>query len=478
MAHGAGSTPTVDATLDAFTDFTVTFDPRTAPPEAMRRAHDILIDTIGCVYGGREAPGATVGLAFPALPADGAAGVVLTRTEQLPIDVAAFVNSSMLRFLDYNDTLRVSHPSDMLGALLAVTHVTRPTLEDLLGAIVVAYEVFHRLSERMLHMTPEDGFVVEPYTLDQGYAVAVGGAAGLARLMGLDAERTRHALSFAATNGTPLRATRSGQLSNYKGVATAVSARHAVFCAHMAAQGLTAPEGPFEGRHGIVELLTGTAGPFGLEPLPGAPGAADGRAAWGILHTQLKYFPCTANTQIGVWAALELRGLVDAADVTRITLHTCEFLHHESGVEAAKWRPTTRETADHSLPYVVAHALRHGGVGVGSYTPEHLNDPETLRVMDTIEVVVDDDIEAAWPGVLQVRAVAETRDGTTHTVHVQDPKGTSANFFTAEDLRTKFVALATPVIGAEAAEAAHRAVADAASDTPVADIVAALTPQG
>ncbi len=455
----------MDATLDAVVDFTCTLEPRRVPEPVLRLAHDILLDSVGCAFGGRDSVGAKVGLAFPALPAPGSPGLVLTRSEPAPLDVAAFVNTAMIRALDYNDTLGVSHPSDMIGALLAVTHVARPTLDDVLGAIVVAYEVFARITDRMLGMTPQGGFVVDPYTIDQGYAAAVGATAGLARLMSLSEEQTRHAISFAATNGTPLRATRSGQLSNYKGVATAVSSRHAVFSTHMAAAGMTAPEGPFEGRHGIVELLTGTAGPFGLEPF----------GTWGIERTQLKYFPCTANTQVGVWAALELRGLVDAADITALELHTCAFLRHESGVEAAKWRPTTRETADHSLPYVVAHALRHGSLTNDAYAPAHLADPATLALMDTITVTIDPDIEAAWPGTLQIRAVARTADGGTHTVHVADPKGTGRNFFTEEDLRTKFVALASGVLSPEDADAAYRELADAEPTDPFADLIGPLT---
>jgi 2-methylcitrate dehydratase len=106
----------------------------------------------------------------------------------------------------------------------------------------------------------------------------------------------------------------------------------------------------FEGRHGYIEIMEGKAGPMNLEPF----------GTWAVRRTNLKFFPATANTQIGIWCAKELRKGLDLTQLSEIMLHTSRFLWHESGREPAKWVPTTHETADHRLPYTFTMALLVG----------------------------------------------------------------------------------------------------------------------
>ena len=287
----------------------------------------------------------------------------------------------------------------------------------------------------------------QPWTLDQGYCVAIGATGGICHLLALSREETTHAISFAAANGVPLRVSRAGELSHYKGVATAVSSRHAVFCVHMARSGMTAPSAPFDGRHGIVELMRGKAGPLNLPAFD----------TWELLKTRLKYFPVAYNTQIGIWAALELRKQVDYPRLEKITLYTSWFLKHESGSEPAKWDPRTRETADHSLPYIFSRALQDGTVNINTFDPDKFLDPKIRTLMNKVTVEEDDAIEAEWPGVIQAKLDAVDRDGKTYHIHIRNPRGHELNPLTPGEIEMKFMRLTEPALGRDGAAAAFRA---------------------
>ena len=351
------------------------------PGPVLDRCREIMVDSLACAVGGRDCIGAQVAKSFPAHPA-GEAGAVIGVAGGAAIDNAAFWNTAMIRYLDFNDTLSYGHPSDMIGALVAMS--AGVSGERMLTAMAVAYEIFSRLAEAVL-ATP-------PLSMDLGYAVAVGAAAGLSHLLDLPRDTTAHAVSLAATNGVTLRASRAGELSHFKGAATAVSARHAVFCVHMARAGMTAPSAPFDGRHGIVELIHGKAGPLNL------PAFAPASGTWNLLRTWLKFYPVAYNSQLGIWAALALREQVAPDALESVSLHAQHYLAHESGSEPAKWDPRTRETADHSLPYIFARTLRDGTFGVESFEMDKVLDPSLRGLMNKIRVAFDPVMEAGLSG--------------------------------------------------------------------------------
>ncbi|OZI34226.1 hypothetical protein CAL29_11825 [Bordetella genomosp. 10] len=428
----------MDQALEQITDFTASVRPEDLPADVIEHVTGVLVDTLACAMASRDCPGARAAAAVPDLPRD-AGGTVIGSTAVATLGMAAFWNTSMIRYLDYNDTFTGGHPSDILGALIAVAGARHLPGRTLLSGIAVSYEIFHRISLRHRSYRKDHGALVDYLSIDQGFAVAIGAAAGIAHMLGYDRDRIRTAVSLAATNGLPLRASRSGELSHYKGVATAVSTRQAVFACQLAENGLTGPSDPFEGRHGFIEVMEGKAGPMNLEPF----------GEWAVLRSGLKYFPATANCQIGIWAALKLREGLDLDEVQEVVLHTSRFLRHESGSEPAKWAPTTRETADHSLPYVVAVALLEGDVTLAAYTDEALSSPKVRQMMQKISVAVDEQIEAEWPGIIQIRATVKLADGTTRKVHAANPKGTYRNPMNREDIRIKFRHLVQPALGAD-----------------------------
>jgi 2-methylcitrate dehydratase len=404
--------------------------------DTVHAATQRLVDALGCALGAVDCEPAAIGRRLAAGQAPGNyPGAVLCHGGQVPVEAASFINTAMIRNLDFNDRYPGGHPSDCLGALLALAGATPVGGARFLAAMTVVYEIFARLS---------DGARLSRRGWDQGYAVAIATAAGMCNLLALSREATAHAIGITATSSLPLRVTRSGELTPWKNAATAYAVRNGVFAALLAAEGMIGPGNAFEGRNGLWENVTG---PFELVPFPGQGGTPL------TPKVQLKYWPVETNGQPVIWAALDLRSKVDPRDLKEIEVFTSKFTWFEIGSEPEKWDPRTRETADHSLPYMFARTLVDGPLKVTSFADAAVFDPGLRPLMAMIKVTVDDKIEALLPD-MALRVVATANDGARHTVEVGNPLGHPNNPMRDEHINEKFVALAEPVLGATRAQAA------------------------
>ena len=337
----------------------------------------------------------------------------------------------MIRNLDFNDRYPGGHPSDCLGALLALAGAMEVDGKRFLASMVVVYEIFARLS---------DAAKLSRQGWDQGYAIAIATAAGVCNLLRLGADATAHAVGIAATANLPLRVTRSGELTPWKNVATAYAARDGLFAALLAAEGMSGPANAFAGRNGLWEKVTG---PFELAPFPGRGGA------FLTPRVQLKYWPIETNGQPAVWAALELRSQVDPQALKEINVLTSKFTWFEIGSEPEKWDPRTRETADHSLPYIFARTLVDGPLRVSSFDDAAVLDPSLRPLMNKIKVIVDDEIESLSREKTVLRVAATSVNGARYNVEVVNPLGHPDNPMQDSHIEEKFLALAEPVLGSE-----------------------------
>lgn len=427
------------------------------PAEVMHRASQSLLDALGCALGGQGCEAARIGHRLIAGAAPHRyAGTLLGCTERGPAEEAAFVNTVMIRYLDFNDAWHAGHPSDMLGALLALAPASGADGRRLLTAMIIAYEAVMRLipPTRMR----EKGW-------DQGYNIGIATACGVGHLLGLTATQMQHAIAITAVSNVPLRATRAGQLSLWKGAATAFACRNAVFATLLAAEGMTGPEAAFEGRHGLWEQITGS---FQLEPFP------DHGGDWKLPLIRLKYWPVEYNAQAGVWAALNLRQELPAEAIARIDIATYWSAWHEIGSEAEKWDPRTRETADHSLPYIFARALVDGTITTAAFGPAAYGDPCLRPLMAKIAVREDAAIEARYPAEIVMRVEATGLDGSHHTVEITDPRGDNRNPMNDAEIDAKFRSLAAPILGearSDAALAAWRCIETASDLQPALDLL-------
>ena len=398
--------------------------------ESVHTATQRLVDSLGCALGAYDCEPAQIGRRLAAGQVPGKyPGYVLCFGDRLPAEAATFINSTMIRNFDFNDRYPGGHPSDCLGALLALAGAMNMDGKRFLASMSVVYEIFARLSDAT--RLSRNGW-------DQGYAIGIATAAGVCNLLRLSTEETAHAVGIAAASNLPLRVTRSGELTSWKNVATAYAARNGLFAALLAAEGMAGPGNAFDGRNGLWEKVTG---PFELAPFPNEGGA------YLMPRVQLKYWPIETNGQAAVWAALELRSKVKPSDVKAIDVFTSKFTWFEIGSEPEKWDPKTRETADHSLPYIFARAVVDGPIRVSSFSDEAVRDASLRSFMAKIKVIPDESIEALLPEKTLIRVIATTLDGTRHAVEVVNPLGHPDNPMQDKHIEEKFITLVEPVLG-------------------------------
>src|SRR5262249_17980207 len=180
---------------------------------------------------------------------------------------------------------------------------------------------------------------------DQGMFSVIGAVCAAGKILGLSQEQMRHAIALAVVPNLPLGVTRVGELSMWKGCATASATRAAIFAAHLAQQGMSGPAEPFEGRRGLWEQAVGK--PVTLEKFGG------NGEPFRITATTFKFFPSQIHTQGPIGLALELRSQVAVSDIAALRLHGYRAAVSSAATEPEKWDPQTRETADHSIPYLV-----------------------------------------------------------------------------------------------------------------------------
>jgi 2-methylcitrate dehydratase len=357
------------------------------------------IDTIGCTIAAFDEAPIRACRGIAAAVAGGVSTLIGTSRRTTP-DLAAFANGAAGRYYDLNDVYvarQACHPSDTIAACLAIAEAERAGAQDLITAIVLAYEVNCRLIDAFdLTARGWDGTV---FTLP---AVAL--AAG--KLMKLPLEKLAQAVNIALNDHIPLGQTRTQALSNWKGIADAEATRNAVFAALLARGGVTGPSPIFEGNAGFFQLVSG--GPVEVDVA-----AFGGRASpFRINATGMKSYPAQVNTQTAIIAAGAVAKEVGSLDrISAIEVATTRRGLQMTGSEPEKWTPDTRETADHSLPYITARAMFDGDITNDSYSADKLRDPRILAFMSKITVHEDPAFTARKGGVAPARVTALLDDG-------------------------------------------------------------------
>jgi 2-methylcitrate dehydratase len=231
----------------------------------------------------------------------------------------------------------------------------------------------------------------------------------------------------------------------WKGCAFAFACRNALFACLLAAEGLTGPSPLFEGEMGFMQQVSG---PIALERL-GGPAAED----WMLPRASIKCYPAEYHSQSAIAAALVLRPRIgDPRRIRAVAIDTCRAAVEIIAVDPEKWRPTTRETADHSLPYCVAAALLDGEVTAAQFTPERLADPAILDLMSRISITEHRPFTARYRGMVANRVGVLLDDGTGLVEEVAFPPGHERNPLSDEQLVAKYHTMADPLLGPQRAD--------------------------
>ncbi|MBS0267075.1 MAG: MmgE/PrpD family protein [Planctomycetes bacterium] len=391
-----------------------------------------LIDSFACALGAWDADAPNVARAIcRKVTSDPAATFLGGERKTFPA-LAAFCNGVLFRYLDFNDTylsLEPAHPSDNLAAVLAAGEASGCSGREIITATVLAYEIQCRFC---------DAASIRKHGWDHVTYGAFSTAAAAAKLMGLNEGQILQALNLAGTPNVTLRQTRAGELSEWKGCAFANASRNGVFAALLAAEGLTGPAPIFEGEMGFFKQVSGEFQPEKLG------GEVAGDHDFMIKKTSIKFWPAEYHSQSAIHAALELRQQgVDASQVKSLDIYSFDAAVDIIGKDPEKWRPKTRETADHSLPYCTAVALVDGDVTLESFSDTRLRDESLLALVARIKIHRDSALTARYPRGIPNRLEVTLNDGRKVVAENEFPRGHDQNPMTDAEVEAKFLRMAT-----------------------------------
>jgi len=413
------------------------------PAPVVREVKRRVIDSVGCALGAWNAEPCGIARRVASAFSAGRGATLLGTRHRAPPDWAAFANGCLVRYLDYNDTYlskEPAHPSDNIPAALAIAEAEQADGRQLTLAIALAYEVQCRLC---------DAASLRARGWDHVAYGAFSSALAAARLMRLEAARTRHAVNIAGVASAALRQSRVGELSHWKGCAFANAARHGIFAALLAREGMTGPAPIFEGDMGFEKLLTGVP----LRVLVENWGNRN-NGDFMILRTSIKFWPAEYHAQSAIEAALKLRPQIgETVQIESVRIESHGAAVDIIGSEPEKWRPTHRETADHSLPYLVAVTLADGELTERQFTAERLADPVLSALVQRVKVERHQELSARYPEATGNIVTVHLRGGRALSERVDYPRGHARNPLTDTEVETKFHALADPRLGRKRADA-------------------------
>ncbi len=403
--------------------------------EARQQLKIRILDALGCAIGALEGPPIKM-LRAQLEDFGGRPLVTLIGGGKSAPDRAALYNSALVRYLDYNDSYiakkETCHPSDNLGAVLAASEYAHKSGREFLTALALAYQVQCRLSD--VAPVRAKGF---DHTTQGAYAVA----AGVSKALGLDQGRVANAVAISGTAYNALRVTRTGSLSNWKGLAypdTAFGATHATF---LAMRGITGPLEVFEGNKGLMDAITGR---FELD--------------WtrenleAVRRTSVKKYNAEFHSQSALEGLLELRAAhhLRPEEIESISIDIFDVAYHiiGGGEEGDKQQVRTKEEADHSLPYMVAVALLDGDVSPAQYAPQRIVREDVQSLLRRVAIRPDEALSNRFPAEMPCRVQITLKDGRTLSIEKQDYEGFYTRPMSWEKVVARFERLATPYTNA------------------------------
>lgn len=396
--------------------------------EAVHEVKRRLLDSLGCAMGAYPSDPAKIAREIAGMSTSTMPATVVGSGHKSSPELAAFANGVMFRYLDFNDTYlskEPAHPSDNLAAVLAIAEPSRSGGRDIITSAVLAYEVQCRLC---------DACSIRSRGWDHVTYGSFSTSLAAGKLLGFSREQYIHVQGLAGVPNNAMRQTRVGMLSHWKGCAFANASRNGVFAALLANKGMTGASEVFEGEMGFFKEVSG---PFELAPFGG------NGIPFMINQTYIKFYPAEYHSQSAIDAALELRTKINGVDnIESITIQTFNAAVEIIGGEPEKWRPTTRETADHSLPYCVAVALTDGKVTLDSFNDEKLRDEKLLGLVQKIKVEADAELNKRYPEGIPNRIRIKLKDGGQVEKEVIFPRGHARNPMTDAEVESKFRAMA------------------------------------
>jgi 2-methylcitrate dehydratase len=408
-------------------------------PEAVYQAKRFLLDSVGCGLGGFQQHDVKIALEVLDEIAGRGPATVIGTGKRMDAVSASLANALMIRCMDYNDIYwkqDPSHPSDIFPAALAGCERAKSNGKELVVGLVLGHEFEMRFCEAAFPGIRERGW--HHATLTAFVSPMVAG-----RALHLGWEQIQHAIGISASRQATLGAVTAGKLTMMKNTADPMATQSGVLAALLAEKGYTGPEHVVEGKEGLTHCF---GRDWRLSVLTDGLGES-----WRITQCGMKAFPTEALTHTPISAVLDIvksndlrpeqvekvqiRSLARAADILS---------------DPSKYDPRTKETADHSLPYVIAAAIADRQVTPVQFEMKKIMDPVIRAQLKKVEVVADPEIEKVFPALQRVIVNLTATDGRTFRKQLDYPKGDPRNPLSDADVEEKFAALAQGVLSSGA----------------------------
>jgi 2-methylcitrate dehydratase len=415
--------------------------------DAVYQAKRFLLDSLGCALGGYQQHDVKIALQVLDEVAGSGPATVIGTGKKVDAVSAALANGLMIRCMDYNDIYwkqDPSHPSDIFPAALACCERAKSNGRELIVGLVLGHEFECRFCEAAIPGIRERGW--HHATLTAFVSPIVAG-----RALHLGWEQIQHAIGISASRHATLGAVTAGKLTMMKNTVDPMATQSGVLAALLAEKGYTGPEHVVDGKEGLTHCF----GPeWKLSVLTGGLGES-----WRITQCGMKAFPTEALTHTPISAVLDL---VREHDLKADQVETIRIrsLARAADIlsDPSKYDPRSKETADHSLPYVIAAALVERQVTPLQFTPEKIMDPAIREQLRKVEVVGDPEIEKVFPALQRVIVSIRTTGGREFTRQLDFPKGDPRNPLSDREIEEKFSALAEGVLSGPAQQKVKDAV--------------------
>ena len=394
------------------------------PDEAVERTKELFLDWLGSALAGKNERPVRILERFSGEmgPSEGPSEVLISRRRTTPL-FAALVNGASSHVVEQDDLHNASvfHPATVVfPAALAAAQQTEASGSEFIVASVVGYEAGVRVGSylgrthyRVFHTT--------------GTAGALAAAAAVSHLLGSDERTTLHALGSAGTQAAGLWEFLR-DAADSKQLHTAKAASDGLLAAYLARDGFTGAQRILEGERGMAAGMSSDADPDRL-----VDGLGD---RWAVLETSFKYHATCRHTHPAADALLKgmkERGLT-AADIAGVRARV-----HAAAIDVLGpvSDPRTIHQSKFSMGFVLALIAREGSAGIDAFTEEALEDAELRAFSEKVEMVLDKEVDAAYPqrwiGVVDV----ETSGGERFTSRVEVPKGDPGNTLSRAELEEK-----------------------------------------
>ena len=402
------------------------------PYPVLEEAKKRVLDSLGCYFGAFDLKPSHVLRKTFLNDAKGTIPVWGTKAKTSP-ELAAWINGAGVRALDFNDTYlskEPCHPSDLLSSLWTACETTKSRSQgpQLLKGLILGYEVLCRLCDaKSLRVRGWDHVTYLP----------MASAVSCSTILGLSPEKTKHAISLSMVSHNALRQTRVGTISDWKAACAAYAARNGLWAARLAHSGFTGPSQIFSGRHGFWNQVSG---PFSISGKPLG-------SAWKILSTHTKFFPAEHHSQSAIEAAAALRNQMKGKSIRSILIETFDVGVDIIGSEPEKWAPTTRETADHSLPYLVVMALLEGKVTLDQYAKKKYLSSSVRRLLKKVKVKNSLRYSRLYPKKMPTKVSLTFSNEERISKEIMLPCGYAGRPMSWAQIEEKFNGMARPHLG-------------------------------